>query len=423
MLSMVKSLVRPEAGDGSEHQVEMFRPSKRTNIFDDITNLSLNSNFARCKRYKSESDKPSENLGFLMSKGLIREKHDYSGDDEVASRASELHSQIYPGIKTKQINEVSITLNGSDDREPSKSTPTGHEDTQYIPQSFEGKKVVSSPNFLGEQVDVATHSQTSFGRDRNLLDSHNEHIHGFAESHGQPLSAASRPPAINKVTSATFSFPDVSKTSTGTTSDKIMSSIRETFVKGHEEIHAAAGGSCVESSDACAMKKTAEASGTVFDQSGFLEDIGCSSQVRSLWREVSGHDRLHTNKSDTAGNCSCSFCRKAAYMWSDLNYHDVRGRLSVLKKSVANFSSLLGGNFFNDLSSASHKQTYAFSSSPEPGKRNLEAHLIHQWRSLFVQTEKALSSEIMQLQSNLQKLKELREDCGKDLEIIQSEPL
>ncbi|XP_031491513.1 uncharacterized protein LOC116258487 [Nymphaea colorata] len=422
MLSMTKSLVQPEACDSSEHEVETFRPSKRANVIHDITNLSLNSNFTRSKRYKSEYDKPSENVGNLISKGLFEAKHNYSGNDEVACRAWDLHSQIYPGIKTKLRSKdiVGITLKGSDDREPSKSSASGNEDTRYIPQYFEGKKVVSLPIFLREQTDAATlNSQSSPQRERNLLDSDKENTPVFAEINRQPLSGGSRLSAINRVTSAAFAFPDISKGSVGISSaSKISSGIQETFVKGSEEVHAANGDSCVESSDASAMRKAADVSGTILNESGFQEDMGCSSQVRSSWTEVSGHDRFHMDKSDTAQNCSCSFCCKAAYIWSDLNYHDVRGRLSVLKKSIGNVASLLGGNFFNDLARACHKQTYVCSTSQEPGKRTLESHLMHQWRSLFLQTEKSLSSEIMQLQSNLQKLKGLRENCKKDLEVI-----
>ncbi|KAF3796897.1 hypothetical protein EJ110_NYTH00785 [Nymphaea thermarum] len=361
MLSMSKSLVQPEACDSSEQEVETFRPSKRANVFHDITNLSLNSNFARSKRYKSEYDKPSENVGNLISKGLFEAKHNYSGNDEVACRAWDLHSQIYPGIKTKQRSKdiVGITLKDSDDREPSKSSASGNEDTQYIPQYFEGKKVVSSPNFLHEQTDAATlNSQSFLRRERNPLDSDKENTPEIAEINRQPLSGASRLSAINRVTSTTFSFPDISKGSVGISSASKISGIQETFVKGSEEVHAANGGSCVESSDASAIRKATDVSGTILNESGFQEDMSCSSQVRSSWREVSGHDKFHMDKPDTVQNCSCSFCCKAAYIWSELNYHDVRGRLSVLKKSIGNVASLLGGNFFNDLARACHKQTY-----------------------------------------------------------------
>ncbi|CAH8357694.1 unnamed protein product [Eruca vesicaria subsp. sativa] len=47
---------------------------------------------------------------------------------------------------------------------------------------------------------------------------------------------------------------------------------------------------------------------------------------------------------DELKSCSCSFCLKAAYIWSDLHYQDIKGRLSVLKKSQKEASILIRRN-------------------------------------------------------------------------------
>ncbi|KAJ8421371.1 hypothetical protein Cgig2_025254 [Carnegiea gigantea] len=43
---------------------------------------------------------------------------------------------------------------------------------------------------------------------------------------------------------------------------------------------------------------------------------------------------------DLLKSCSCSFCTKATYIWSDLHYQDVKGRISVLGKSQKEANNL-----------------------------------------------------------------------------------
>eukprot|EP00257_Ricinus_communis_P023319 XP_015583266.1 uncharacterized protein LOC8261635 [Ricinus communis] len=87
--------------------------------------------------------------------------------------------------------------------------------------------------------------------------------------------------------------------------------------------------------------------------------------------------------------CSCSFCLKAAYIWSDLHYQDIKGRISALKKSGNSNKSL-----------------------------KLESDLTAQWRSLFHHMEDIFAHECNQLQDGFVALKDLRENCKTDLERI-----
>ncbi|XVE83169.1 hypothetical protein DITRI_Ditri16bG0066200 [Diplodiscus trichospermus] len=102
--------------------------------------------------------------------------------------------------------------------------------------------------------------------------------------------------------------------------------------------------------------------------------------------------------------CSCSFCLKAAYIWSDLHYQDIKGRIAVLKKSQKEASILV------------HSQGNAKNSS------KLESDLTSQWRSLFHNMEDIFVHESNQLQASYIALKDLRENCKTDLEQITGLP-
>ncbi|OIW17876.1 hypothetical protein TanjilG_14122 [Lupinus angustifolius] len=95
---------------------------------------------------------------------------------------------------------------------------------------------------------------------------------------------------------------------------------------------------------------------------------------------------------DLIKNCTCSFCSKAAYIWSDLYYQDVKGRITALRKSQKEANMLV------------HK----FSGGKEPimsdqqntsESSKLESTLMDQWKSLFVHMENTFSQEISQLVS------------------------
>ncbi|XP_058731478.1 uncharacterized protein LOC131603213 [Vicia villosa] len=110
-------------------------------------------------------------------------------------------------------------------------------------------------------------------------------------------------------------------------------------------------------------------------------------------------------------NCTCSFCSKAAYIWSDLHYQDVKGRLTALRKSQKDARLVVQKvSGINDTRTIINVQQGATDPS------DLESTLMHQWKSLFVYMENILGHESRQLESSFEKLKDLRENCKNDLE-------
>ncbi|XP_021678425.2 uncharacterized protein LOC110663445 isoform X2 [Hevea brasiliensis] len=107
--------------------------------------------------------------------------------------------------------------------------------------------------------------------------------------------------------------------------------------------------------------------------------------------------------------CSCSFCLKAAYIWSDLHYQDIKGRTAALKKSQKEASILVNKY-------ARGKQTDIHSQGNSNKSSKLESDLTTQWRSLFHHMEDIFVHENNQLQANFVALKDLRENCKMDLE-------
>jgi hypothetical protein len=136
-----------------------------------------------------------------------------------------------------------------------------------------------------------------------------------------------------------------------------------------------------------------------------------SSSVSHASARTGGSEEVVATKS-----CACSFCLKAAFMWTDLHYQDSRSRLSVLKKSIK-FARLLEAK-------KGKGNEYAANVPGYNSKRavGLEFELSQQQRQLFLYTENALLHESAQLHSAFVKLKELRENCKTDLETI-SNPL
>ncbi|KAH1073596.1 hypothetical protein J1N35_025924 [Gossypium stocksii] len=113
--------------------------------------------------------------------------------------------------------------------------------------------------------------------------------------------------------------------------------------------------------------------------------------------------------------CPCSFCLKAAYIWSDLHYQDIKGRIAVLKKSQREARILVQ-------KSGRGKQTDMNSQGNANKSSKLESDLTSQWRSLFLNMEDILVHEGNQLQASYTALKDLREDCKMDLERITGMP-
>ncbi|KAG6657536.1 uncharacterized protein LOC122306740 isoform X1 [Carya illinoinensis] len=108
--------------------------------------------------------------------------------------------------------------------------------------------------------------------------------------------------------------------------------------------------------------------------------------------------------------CSCSFCLKAGYIWLDLHYQDVKGRIAVLKKtqketSILAQQSCRGKDINVDGQGNSNKLS------------KLESDLTGHWRSLFLHMGDMLVLERNHLQSNFVALKDLRENCKTDLDM------
>ncbi|KAL9245732.1 hypothetical protein vseg_019350 [Gypsophila vaccaria] len=121
-------------------------------------------------------------------------------------------------------------------------------------------------------------------------------------------------------------------------------------------------------------------------------------------------DGSGTSGVDLIKNCCCSFCTKAAYMWSDLQCQDLKGRISTLARSQTEASNLARKH-----SAETAMGVAQGTSSTGP---HLEANLLTLWKSLFFHMENNFAAESSQLQSNLAVLQDVREDYKMNLEMI-----
>ncbi|KAL9229725.1 hypothetical protein vseg_005161 [Gypsophila vaccaria] len=117
---------------------------------------------------------------------------------------------------------------------------------------------------------------------------------------------------------------------------------------------------------------------------------------------------------DLLKNCSCSFCTKAAYIWSDLQCQDIKGRISTLAKSQKEASNLV--QKYSKEMSTSEAQGNLITAPP------LETDLKTLWKSLFLHMDTVYAAESSQLQSNFAMLKDVREDYKMNLEMINVKP-
>ncbi|KAF8411490.1 hypothetical protein HHK36_004042 [Tetracentron sinense] len=145
--------------------------------------------------------------------------------------------------------------------------------------------------------------------------------------------------------------------------------------------------------------------------------IGCSEPSKPSGSKfelgrctgLNGDGRANTSVGvDLLKACSCSFCLKAAYIWSDLHYQDIKGRVAALNRSQKEVSSLVERT-------CKHGNTDTYSQGNCNKSSKLEFDLMDKWRSLFLHVEDILVRETNQLQSNLLTLKELRGNCKMDL--------
>ncbi|KVH92219.1 uncharacterized protein LOC112515774 [Cynara cardunculus var. scolymus] len=105
--------------------------------------------------------------------------------------------------------------------------------------------------------------------------------------------------------------------------------------------------------------------------------------------------------------CPCSFCTKAAYIWSDLHYQDIKGRIAAIKKSQKEASILVHQN-------SRDGATGKYGQGSSEKFSNLESDLTGQWMSLFLHMEDIFVREGSQLERSLSILKELRDNCKTD---------
>lgn len=128
-------------------------------------------------------------------------------------------------------------------------------------------------------------------------------------------------------------------------------------------------------------------------------------------------ERLTDEKSkyiSMCGSCPCSSCTKAAYMWSDLIYQDTRGRLSALKSSRRH-ARILEGKILR------HEKAGETSQSQLKKERSTESDLLQHWTSLLLRTEDTLLCEIMQTQSRIVEIENLKDKLKRDLKTIGSQ--
>ncbi|EXB53879.1 hypothetical protein L484_001966 [Morus notabilis] len=95
---------------------------------------------------------------------------------------------------------------------------------------------------------------------------------------------------------------------------------------------------------------------------------------------------------DFINACSCSFCLKAAHIWSDLQYQDIKGRIAALKKSKKEAHTLAQ-------KSCREKETDTHNQGDPINSSNLESDLTGHWKSLFCHMEDIFVRENSQLVS------------------------
>ncbi|GAB4847301.1 hypothetical protein Ancab_026345 [Ancistrocladus abbreviatus] len=118
---------------------------------------------------------------------------------------------------------------------------------------------------------------------------------------------------------------------------------------------------------------------------------------------------------DSLKGCSCSFCMKAAYIWSDLHYQDINGRLSALMKSQKEANNL-AQRFCGENEIGRKGQENSNQSS------KLETDLMNMWKSLFLRTEEMFVKESSQLENSYLGLKDMRENFRMDLDMTKGVP-
>ncbi|KAI7732624.1 hypothetical protein M8C21_032848 [Ambrosia artemisiifolia] len=135
---------------------------------------------------------------------------------------------------------------------------------------------------------------------------------------------------------------------------------------------------------------------SLLDGSGVLQ----SQESRCGFQRCVGQkgDKSSSACMDMIKTCTCSFCRKAACLWSDIYSQDIKGRINAIKKSQKQASILVDRNSMNG--------SRNFGKVP-----NSESDLTGRWKSLFLHMENVFVHEGTQLETSLSTLKNLVDDC------------
>lgn len=162
----------------------------------------------------------------------------------------------------------------------------------------------------------------------------------------------------------------------------------------------------------------------VMDDDGGLENLDSGkdeyldcSRLPESQESRCGLERCIGQKGDGFSNmcmdlikaCPCSFCMKAAYIWSDLHYQDIKGRIAAIKKSQKEASILVHQNSRDGAMGKYGQGSFEKFS-------NLESDLTGRWMSLFLHMEDIFVREGSQLERSLSTLKEVRDNCKIDSE-------
>ncbi|GER47610.1 ATP-citrate lyase A-1 [Striga asiatica] len=136
--------------------------------------------------------------------------------------------------------------------------------------------------------------------------------------------------------------------------------------------------------------------------------------IEKFMEMESGNEKCVCEGTEPTRSCSCSFCTKAGYMWLDLNYQDIKARVSALKKSQKEARILAEGIIRSKNIERHGAESFTRSST-------LESDLMYQWVSLFQHMAGVMEEESNQLEGRLLPLNDLREKYKRDLESIGDE--
>ncbi|KAL3613408.1 hypothetical protein CASFOL_042671 [Castilleja foliolosa] len=223
---------------------------------------------------------------------------------------------------------------------------------------------------------------------------------------------------VNETASKTFKGPDsgelevvktVNLTSTEALSKASKENVQFVNVKAEDEFNDefSLGGSQSDdpNTDNFVLSQCGSIDCTILPESQESNVIGADKSMET--ENVNGC----TAGTKSIKDCSCSFCTKAGYIWLDLNYQDIKARVSALKKSQKE-ASIVAERIVRGKGIEKHG-VESFG-----GVSELESNLMYQWRSLFQHMAGATEQESNQLEARLLQLNDLRDKCKMDLELI-----